>query len=59
MTTDPDHIRTEVAALLAELPDFGPDELGRLPDVDLDDVALRLEQAHNVLVQALESVEKD
>ncbi|WP_192860100.1 hypothetical protein [Mycobacterium sp. MS1601] len=54
MSTDADQIRTQFEALLAEVPDVAHD--GR--DVDLDDVAARLEQAHDVLVQALESVEK-
>lgn len=56
MTTDPDQIRDQVAALLSDLPDLGPECVA---DIDLDDVAQRLEAAHNVLVQALESVEKD
>lgn len=56
MSTDPDQIRGQVSALLAELPDIAPDGV---TDIDLDEVARRLEAAHNVLVQALESVEKD
>ena len=61
MSTEPDQIRTQVAALLAELPDIAPESIGpgHLDDIDIDDVARRLEQAHDVLVQALESVEKD
>ncbi len=56
MTTDPDQIRTQVAALLAELPELTPESQD---DSTIDDVAQRLAQAHDVLVAALESVEKD
>ncbi|OBK79619.1 hypothetical protein [Mycobacterium sp. 1274761.0] len=55
MSTEPDQIRARIAALLAELPDiegYGAEE------VDIDSVAARLEEAHDLLVQALESVEK-
>jgi hypothetical protein len=52
MTTDPDQIRSEISALLAGLPD--PDS----PDADTELVAVRLEEAHDLLVRALESVEK-
>jgi hypothetical protein len=55
MSTEPDEIRSRIAALLAELPDIeGPGAA----DVDIDGVATRLEEAHELLVQALESVEK-
>ena len=55
MSTEPDAIRARIAALLAELPDIeGPGAA----DVDIDGVATRLEEAHDLLVQALESVEK-
>jgi len=57
MTTDPDQIRAHVDALLAQLPGIAPDE-SDLVDVDIDQVARRLEEAHDVLVQALESVER-
>lgn len=50
--SDQELVRTEVDALLADLPD--PDAA----DVDLDQVASGLEAAHDVLVHALESVEK-
>ncbi|MBI3216676.1 MAG: hypothetical protein HYZ38_22915 [Mycobacterium sp.] len=61
MSTEPEQIRDRVAALLAELPDIAPnsEESGAGDDIDLDDVARLLGQAHDVLVQALESVEKD
>jgi hypothetical protein len=52
MTTDPDRIRGELAALLADLPD--PDA----PDADIEAMAARLEEAHDVLVQALQSVDR-
>lgn len=55
MSTEPDEIRARIAALLAELPDIdGPASA----EVDIDSVAARLEEAHDILVQALESVEK-
>jgi hypothetical protein len=54
----PEQIRDQVAALLADLPDF---EHGAadLAATDIDAIARRLERAHEVLVHALESVEKD
>ncbi len=55
MSTEPDEIRARIAALLAELPDIeGPGS----DEVDIDGLAARLEEAHDLLVQALESVEK-
>jgi hypothetical protein len=57
MTTYPDQIRAEIAALLSDLPDVTAD--GTDPAaLDIDAVAARLEEAHDVLVRALESVEK-
>lgn len=56
MSNDPDQLRTEVAALLAELPE--PDPAGDLADSGIDTVAACLEQAHDLLVQALAAVEK-
>ena len=50
MTNDPDEIRAQVVELLGEHPDPA--------ESDLDAVAARLEQAHDLLVHALESVEK-
>jgi len=50
MSNDPDQIRAQVAELLAESADLSMS--------DLDSVAARLEQAHDLLVHALESVEK-
>ena len=57
MSTDPDQIRARVDELLSDLPTV---PAGSAEDsVDLDEVAQRLGQAHDVLVTALESVEKD
>ena len=54
MSTDPEQIRAGIAGLLADLPDL---ESGALEDADIDAVAVRLEEAHDLLVRALESVE--
>ncbi len=56
MSNDPDQLRTQVAALLADLP--GPDDAADLADCDIDTVAARLEEAHDLLVQALAAVER-
>lgn len=70
--TDPDQIRAEIDAVLAELPSVdlssdvfpGHDPAGSdsadngLAVLDLDILERRLDQAHQVLVRALESVEK-
>ena len=57
MSTDPDELRAQVAEVLADLPDpaMGGSELG---DADIDLLAAKLEQAHDLLVQALESVDR-
>jgi hypothetical protein len=57
MTTDPERIRAEIAELLSDLPDVTADGAD-LAALDIDAVAARLEEAHDVLVRALESVEK-
>lgn len=57
MSTDPDQIRSQIAELLADVPDPAQEGVV-LADSDIDAVAARLEQAHDLLVQALESVEK-
>lgn len=50
-------IRSRIEALLADLP--GAEALAELPvQADLHDCARRLEEAHEVLVRALESVER-
>ena len=55
MTTDADQISARVAALLAELPDPTAEDAAH---VDVDSIATRLEEAHDLLVRALESVER-
>ena len=57
MNTDPEQIRAAVDAVLAELPSVDPDS-AQLTGVDIEAVGRRLEEAHQVLVHALESVEK-
>ncbi|MEV3905468.1 hypothetical protein AB0K11_24385 [Mycobacterium sp. NPDC050551] len=57
MITDPDQIRSEIAARLAELPDVGPDS-AELADAEVDAIAAQLEQAHDLLVHALEAVDR-
>ena len=57
MSPDPDQIRAQIAELLADLPDPAQDGV-ELADAEIDALAARLEEAHELLVQALESVEK-
>ncbi|WP_167101461.1 hypothetical protein [Mycobacterium sp. DL592] len=57
MTTDPEQIRAEIDAVLAELPSVDS-EHADFDVVDIDDVGRGLEEAHQILVRALESVEK-
>jgi hypothetical protein len=57
MNTDPDEIRARINAVLAELPD--PSDAENMPaEADLEEMARRLSEAHDMLVQALESAEK-
>ena len=57
MTTDPEEIRARIAAILAELPD--PTNPEKLPtEAELEELARQLSEAHDMLVQALESAEK-
>ncbi|HUE33557.1 MAG TPA: hypothetical protein VMQ38_11810 [Mycobacterium sp.] len=60
MNIDPDQIRAEIGALLAQLPDPGDAEnLENGPSLaKLEAIARRLSEAHDVLLQALESAEK-
>ncbi|WP_313674373.1 hypothetical protein [Mycolicibacterium sp.] len=58
MTTDPQAIRAEVDAVLADLPSVDPEAAGEIDVADVDAVGRRLEDAHQILVNALESVEK-
>lgn len=45
-------------AVLAELPQIDPEAGDQVEAADIDAVGQRLEQAHQILVDALESVEK-
>ena len=57
MSTDPEQIRADIDTVLAQLPSVDPesaDDTG----VDIDAVGRQLEEAHQILVNALESVEK-
>jgi DNA-binding transcriptional ArsR family regulator len=57
ISTDPDEIRARIDAILAELPD--PANPDRMPsEADLEELARQLSEAHDMLVQALESAEK-
>ena len=62
MSTDPHQIRAGVDAILADLPRVDPESPAdgdvAEGDVDIDAVGQRLEEAHQILVNALESVEK-
>lgn len=55
MTSDPDMIRAQIDELLGDAAGAGPEDSSA---AELDALAARLEQAHDVLVRALESVEK-
>ena len=57
MSIAPDEIRSQVAALLADVPDPAAGDTD-LADSDIEAIAVRLEQAHGLLVDALASVEK-
>jgi hypothetical protein len=57
MATNPDEIRAQIDAVLAELPD--PADVENAPaEADLEELARRLSEAHDMLVEALESAEK-
>ena len=60
MSTDPDQIRAQIAELLADVPDPAAEgsNFDELSKADIDTIAARLEEAHDLLVRALESVEK-
>jgi hypothetical protein len=57
MSTEPAQILAEINALLADLPDTA-EEAAELDVDDLNAIATRLEEAHEVLVRALEAVER-
>jgi hypothetical protein len=52
MTSDPEQIRAEITRFLAGVPD--PEQ----PGADIEAIAARLEEAHDLLVGALEAVER-
>jgi hypothetical protein len=60
MTIDPDQIRAEINALLAQLPASADiDGSENQPSLAvLEEMARRLSEAHDVLLRALESAEK-
>ena len=58
MNTDPHAIRSRVDAVLADLPRVDPEAADHAGADDIDLVGRRLEEAHQILVDALESVEK-
>ena len=60
MTIDPDQIRAEIDALVAQRPDpASSDDRENGPSlVELEEIARRLSEAHDVLLAALESAEK-
>jgi hypothetical protein len=62
MTIDPAHLRAQIDDLLAGLPQMAADGADRqdaqLVQGDIDEIARRLSEAHDVLVRALESAEK-
>jgi hypothetical protein len=58
MTIDPDQIRAEIDALVARLPDVANGAKTALSLAELEEIARRLSEAHDVLLRALESAEK-
>lgn len=58
MTTDPDQVRSLVAAVLAQLPEMSDADGADMAIEEIEAVASRLEEAHGVLVAALESVDR-
>ena len=57
MNIDPDQLRAEIDALVAQLPDTADAE--HKPSLaELEEIARRLSEAHDVLLKALESAEK-
>jgi hypothetical protein len=57
MNVDPEQLRAEIDALVAQLPDTADAE-HNLSLAELEEIARRLSEAHDVLLQALESAEK-
>jgi hypothetical protein len=57
MNTDPEQIRAEIDAVLTQLPSVDADS-AEVTGIDIDAAGRQLEEAHQILVNALESVEK-
>ena len=57
MSTDPQQIRTRVDAVLADLPRVDPEASEDADVTDIDAAGGRREEAHQILVDAMESVE--
>jgi hypothetical protein len=57
MTSEPEAIRAGIDAVLGGLPDLADTENGPA-EADIEEIARRLSEAHDMLVQALESAEK-
>lgn len=58
MNADPQQISAQVDAVLADLPQIDPEVAGHVDLPEIEAVGRRLEEAHQILVNALESVEK-
>ena len=58
MNTEPQQILARVDAVLADLPRVDTESSPDLEAIDIDALGSRLEEAHQILVDALESVEK-
>ena len=60
MNIDPAQIRADIDNLVAQLPDLAdPESVKNGPSLaELEDIARRLSEAHDVLLAALESAEK-
>ncbi|MGZ4510051.1 MAG: hypothetical protein ACXVX4_01580 [Mycobacterium sp.] len=60
MTIDPAALRADIDALLAQLPDPGdPQSAENGPSLaELEEIARRLSEAHDMLLRALGSAEK-
>lgn len=57
MTSQPENIRAQIDAVLAELPNVADTE-NEIDEARLEELARRLSDAHDALVRALESAEK-
>lgn len=58
MNTEPQQIRARVDAVLADLPRVDTESSPDFEAIDIEALGSRLEEAHQILVDALESVEK-